>query len=191
MKFNFAHLLGSKPGKKAKPAKAETPEEEDDPQTEAEDDDPEAEEEDDPQAEAEDDDPEAEEEEEEEPAAAAPKGKAKARKEAPEVAAARREGFKAGRKFERNRCGSILSHKAAAGRLDLAMSLATNSSMTVEDAVRSLEAAPKTSRLSSLMKDADPSVGAAPASSAKDAKGRLTAAADKMAKTYADRKGRK
>ncbi|MBC7282666.1 hypothetical protein [Hoeflea sp.] len=163
MKFNFAHLIGGKPRgkaavKAADPSEEEPAAEEDDPEAEGEDDDPEAEgEEDDPEAEGEEDDPEAE-GEDDKPAA---RTKPKAARETAALAAARKAGFKAGRKAERARIGTILSAPQAAGRLDLAMSLAVNSAMPAAAAVASLSAAPKTSRLATLMPDRDPKIGAA------------------------------
>lgn len=141
-KFSFAHLLGlniaakasraaeeeeedqnaeeeseneeddDKSSKKSKKAKKAN---EDDP--DAEDDDPDAEDdEDDPDAEDDDDDPDAEEEEDE------------------------NKDVKKGRKAERQRCAAIFSSKHAAGRPDLAATLAFTTRLTAKEAIRVMRA---------------------------------------------------
>jgi hypothetical protein len=201
MKFNFAHLFGGGPrkaSKVAKPAKAEKPvEEEDEPaasddddEAAGDDDDPDAEGEDDDKAEdkeeeatGDDDDPDAEEEPEDEEAKATKLAANKKASLDKRLAAAR----KAGRLAERRRIGGILSSKAAAGRIDLALSLAVNSSMSAVQAVKALEASPKTSVLSARMAAADPDIGPDKAQSQKGGAGRLLAAAEKLATTHKER----
>lgn len=138
-KFSFAHLLGltkaakasraaeeeeddqkaeeedeneddDKSSKKSKKAKKA---EDDDP--DAEDDDPDAED-DDPDAEDDDDDPDAEEEEDE------------------------NKDVKKGRKAERQRCAAIFSSKHAAGRPDLAATLAFTTKLSANEAIRVMRA---------------------------------------------------
>lgn len=139
-KFSFAHLLGL--NKAAKASRAEEEEEEqnaeeeeeneegddksskkgkkakkaneDDP--DAEEDDPDAEE-DDPDAEDDDDDPDAEEDEEDE-----------------------NKDVKKGRKAERERCAAIFSSRHAAGRPDLAATLAFTTKLSVKEAIRVMRA---------------------------------------------------
>ena len=138
-KFSFAHLLGL--NKAAKASRAEEEEEEqnaeeeeeneegddksskkgkkakkaneDDP--DAEEDDPDAEE-DDPDAE-DDDDPDAEEDEEDE-----------------------NKDVKKGRKAERERCAAIFSSRHAAGRPDLAATLAFTTKLSAKEAIRVMRA---------------------------------------------------
>lgn len=138
-KFSFAHLLGLT---KAAKASREAEEEEDDQKAEeedenedddksskkskkakkAEDDDPDAEdddpdaEDDDPDAEDDDDDPDAEEEEDE------------------------NKDVKKGRKAERQRCAAIFSSKHAAGRPDLAATLAFTTKLSANEAIRVMRA---------------------------------------------------
>lgn len=137
-KFSFAHLLGL--NKAAKASRAEEEEEEqnaeeeeeneegddksskkgkkakkaneDDP--DAEEDDPDAEE-DDPDAEDDDDDPDAEEEDE-------------------------NKDVKKGRKAERERCAAIFSSRHAAGRPDLAATLAFTTKLSAKEAIRVMRA---------------------------------------------------
>lgn len=139
-KFSFAHLLGL--NKAAKASRAEEEEEEqnaeeeeeneegddksskkgkkakkaneDDP--DAEEDDPDAEE-DDPDAEDDDDDPDAEEDEEDE-----------------------NKDVKKGRKAERERCAAIFSSRHAAGRPDLAATLAFTTKLSAKEAIRVMRA---------------------------------------------------
>lgn len=139
-KFSFAHLLGLH--KAAKVSRAEEEEEEqnaeeeeeneegddksskkgkkakkaneDDP--DAEEDDPDAEE-DDPDAEDDDDDPDAEEDEEDE-----------------------NKDVKKGRKAERERCAAIFSSRHAAGRPDLAATLAFTTKLSAKEAIRVMRA---------------------------------------------------
>lgn len=132
-KFKFAHLLGL--NKAAKASRAEEEEEKDaeeEEETEEEDDgksskkgkkadgdgdDPDAEEEDDdPDAEEEDDDPDAEEEDDE------------------------NKDVKKGRKAERERCAAIFGSKAAAGRPDLAATLAFTTRLSAKEAIRVMRA---------------------------------------------------
>lgn len=141
-KFNYMHLLGI--GKKAKVSRAEEEEDEKDAEEEeeegeedddksskkgkkakkaneddpdAEEDDPDAEDdEDDPDAEEDDDDPDAEEEEDE------------------------NKDVKKGRKAERQRCAAIFSSKHAAGRPDLAATLAFTTRLTAKEAIRVMRA---------------------------------------------------
>ncbi len=198
MKFNFAHLFGGGPrkaSKVAKPAKAEKPvEEEDEPaasddddEAAGDDDDPDAEGEDDDKAEEatgdDDDDPDAEDEPEDEEAKASKLAANKKASLDKRLAAAR----KAGRLAERRRIGTILGDRAATGRIDLALSLATNSSMSAAAAIKSLQASPKTSILSARMATADPDVGPDKTQSSKAGAGRLLAAADKLATTHKER----
>jgi hypothetical protein len=201
MKFNFAHLFGGGPrkaSKVAKPAKAEKPvEEEDEPaasddddEAAGDDDDPDAEGEDDEKAEdkeeeatGDDDDPDAEEEPEDEEAKATKLAANKKASLDKRLAAAR----KAGRLAERRRIGTILGDRAATGRIDLALSLATNSSMSAANAIKSLQASPKTSVLSARMAAADPDVGPDKTQSSKAGAGRLLAAADKLATSHKER----
>lgn len=197
MKFNFAHLFGGGPrraSKVAKPAKAEKPAEEedepaasdDDDEAAGDDDDPDAEGEDDDKAEeatGDDDDPDAEEEPEDEEAKATKLAANKKASLDKRLAAAR----KAGRLAERRRIGTILGDRAATGRIDLALSLATNSSMSAAAAIKSLQASPKTSILSARMAAADPDVGPDKTQSSKGGAGRLLAAADKLATTHKER----
>lgn len=198
MKFNFAHLFGGSPrraSKVAKPAKAEKPvEEEDEPaasddddEAAGDDDDPDAEGEDDDKAEEatgdDDDDPDAEDEPEDEEAKASKLAANKKASLDKRLAAAR----KAGRLAERRRIGTILGDRAATGRIDLALSLATNSSMSAAAAIKSLQASPKTSILSARMATADPDVGPDKTQSSKAGAGRLLAAADKLATTHKER----
>lgn len=198
MKFNFAHLFGGGPrkaSKVAKPAKAEKPvEEEDEPaasddddEAAGDDDDPDAEGEDDDKAEEatgdDDDDPDAEDEPEDEEVKASKLAANKKASLDKRLAAAR----KAGRLAERRRIGTILGDRAATGRIDLALSLATNSSMSAAAAIKSLQASPKTSILSARMATADPDVGPDKTQSSKAGAGRLLAAADKLATTHKER----
>ncbi|KJM83941.1 hypothetical protein SS33_24780 [Enterobacter kobei] len=139
-KFSFAHLLGL--NKAAKASRAEEEEEEqnaeeeeeneegddksskkgkkakkaneDDP--DAEEDDPDAEE-DDPDAEDDGDDPDAEEDEEDE-----------------------NKDVKKGRKAERERCAAIFSSRHAAGRPDLAATLAFTTKLSAKEAIRVMRA---------------------------------------------------
>ena len=139
-KFSFAHLLGL--NKAAKASRAEEEEEqqnaegeeeneegddksskkgkkakkanEDDP--DAEEDDPDAEE-DDLDAEDDDDDPDAEEDEEDE-----------------------NKDVKKGRKAERERCAAIFSSRHAAGRPDLAATLAFTTKLSAKEAIRVMRA---------------------------------------------------
>lgn len=139
-KFSFAHLLGL--NKAAKASRAEEEEEdqnsgeeeeneegddktskkgkkakkanEDDP--DAEEDDPDAEE-DDPDAEDDDDDPDAEEDKEDE-----------------------NKDVKKGRKAERERCAAIFGSKHAAGRPDLAATLAFTTKLSAKEAIRVMRA---------------------------------------------------
>lgn len=139
-KFNYMHLLGI--GKKANVSRAEEEEDEKDAEEEeeeseedddksskkgkkakkAEDDDPDAEdddpdaEDDDPDAEDDEDDPDAEEEEDE------------------------NKDVKKGRKAERQRCAAIFSSKHAAGRPDLAATLAFTTRLTAKEAIRVMRA---------------------------------------------------
>ncbi|WP_407223886.1 hypothetical protein [Enterobacter roggenkampii] len=138
-KFNYMHLLGI--GKKAKVSRAEEEEDEKDAEEEeneedddksskkgkrakkAEDDDPDAEdddpdaEDDDPDAEDDDDDPDAEEDEEDE-----------------------NKDVKKGRKAERERCAAIFSSRHAAGRPDLAATLAFTTKLSAKEAIRVMRA---------------------------------------------------
>lgn len=137
-KFSFAHLLGlnkaakasraveeeeedqnaeeedeneEDAGKSSKKGKKAKKAEDDDP--DAEDDDPDAEDdEDDPDVEDDEDDPDAEEEEDE------------------------NKDVKKGRKAERQRCAAIFSSKHAAGRPDLAATLAFTTRLSAKEAIR-------------------------------------------------------
>ena len=160
-KFSFSHLWG---GKAPQAAKTETPaEDEDEPAAEDKENDPDAEEgedepsvedkEDDPDAEEDEDDPDAEDTEEEKAAKAASDKKLSVEKR---VAAAR----KAGRLAERRRIGTILSDKAAAGRIETALTLAVNTSMDAKAAITTLKTTPKSGRLASVMPGREPKIGA-------------------------------
>lgn len=136
-KFSFAHLLGLNKAAKASRAAEEEEEdqnaeeesenEEDDDKSsqkgkkakKANEDDPDAEDDEDdpdPDAEDDDDDPDAEEEEDE------------------------NKDVKKGRKAERQRCAAIFSSKHAAGRPDLAATLAFTTRLTAKEAIRVMRA---------------------------------------------------
>ncbi|MAM95684.1 hypothetical protein [Parvibaculum sp.] len=161
MKFNFAQLVGAKGGKAPT---AETPaKDEDEPAAEDKEDDTVAEDdeekpaaedkEDDTVAEDDEDEPDAEDTEEEKAANAASNKKLGVEKR---VAAAR----KAGRLAERRRIGTILSDKAAAGRIETALTLAVNTGMDPKAAITTLKTTPKSGRLASVMPAREPKIGA-------------------------------
>lgn len=152
MKFNFAHVFS------ARPPKAETEEEkaeDKDPEETAEGDEEEKAEDKDPEETAEDDEEErAEDDEEEEKAKAAAADKSLSVEK--RVAAARKQG----RLAERRRIGTILSDKAASGRVEQAVTLAVNTGLPAAAAIETLRASPKSSRLSTLMPGREPRIGA-------------------------------
>ncbi|MFN4229837.1 hypothetical protein [Parvibaculum sp.] len=161
MKFNFSQLVSGRAGRKPK---AETPaEDEDKPDAEDKEDDtaaeddedkPDAEDkEDDTAAEDDEDEPDAEDDEEEKAAKAASDKNLSVEKR---IAAAR----KAGRLAERRRIGTILSDKAAAGRIETALTLAVNTDMDAKAAIATLKTTPKSGRLSSVMPGREPRIGA-------------------------------
>ncbi|MBX3488875.1 hypothetical protein [Parvibaculum sp.] len=174
MKFNFAHLFGgAEAGKKPKkPAagkvKAEEEDEDKDTGAETDDDDPDAEGDDDEDAEGDDKEKDAEGDDDEEDAEGDDKEKdakaAKPKSVKQRVAAARAAGAKA----ERARIAGILGDKAATGRGELALSLAMNTDMSVEAAVKALAASPKGAGRLAGMAARDPEIGpAAPAAADK------------------------
>ncbi|MCW5727243.1 hypothetical protein [Parvibaculum sp.] len=184
MKFNFAHLFGgaeagTKPKKpSAGKHKAEEDrdedgvagaeddkdaegddEDEDDAAGEDEDKDAEGEDDKDKDAEGDDDDKDAEGDDDDKDAKAAKPKSVKQR-----IAAAR----KAGAKAERARIAGILGDKAAGGRGELALSLAMNTDMSVDQAVKALAASPKGGSRLANMAAHDPDIGrAAPAAADK------------------------
>lgn len=139
-KFSFAHLLGL--NKSAKASRAEEEEEERDAEEEEENeedeggksskkgkkanddkDDPDAEDDDDPDAEEDDDDPDAEDEDDD-----------------PDAEEDENKDVKKGRKAERERCSAIFGSKHAAGRPDLAATLAFTTRLSAKEAIRVMRA---------------------------------------------------
>lgn len=138
-KFRYMHLLGI--GKKAKVSRAEEEEEEtgaEEEETEEEQDDKSSKKgkkaknanEDDPDSEEEEDDPDAE-EEEDDPDAEEDDPDAEEDDENKDV--------KKGRKAERQRCAAIFSSKYAAGRPDLAATLAFTTRLSAKEAIRVMQ----------------------------------------------------
>lgn len=137
-KFSFAHLLGL--NKSAKASRAEEEEEERDAEEEEENeeddsgksskkgkkanddkDDPDAEDDDDPDAEEDDDDPDAEDDD-------------------PDAEEDENKDVKKGRKAERQRCSAIFGSPHAAGRPDLAATLAFTTRLSAKEAIRVMRA---------------------------------------------------
>lgn len=147
--FSFAHLIGlgktaseDDEDEKAKKSKAKKAEEEKDDDTDAEEDDEDGDKEKSKKSKAkkaddgDDDDPDAE---EDDPDAADDDDDDE------------NKDVKKGRRAERRRCGAIMSSPHAAGRADLAASLAFNTSMSAAAAIKVLAgAAPAVSRRKSL-----------------------------------------
>lgn len=139
-KFSFAHLLGL--NKSAKASRAEEEEEERDAEEEEENeeddsgksskkgkkanddkDDPDAEDDDDPDAEEDDDDPDAEDDDDD-----------------PDAEEDENKDVKKGRKAERQRCSAIFGSPHAAGRPDLAATLAFTTRLSAKEAIRVMRA---------------------------------------------------
>lgn len=155
--FSFANLrLGA--GKNSTKPRAETEEEEtaeteDENTSETDEEEETAETEDENTSETDEEEETAEETEEEKAAKAASDKNLSVEKR---VAAAR----KAGRLAERRRIGTILSDKAAAGRIETALTLAVNTDMEAKAAIKTLKTTPKSGRLSSVMPGREPRIGA-------------------------------